>query len=139
MDNLPRSVRDLIEAIGYGPAIALVNACGGRVIKVPTSARSDGAMRALLLEVLGEDATARLIAVYRGETIHIARCVAAMRDARDQRIIADYAEGTPVATLARRERLTERQIWTIMKRVPGEAVSGLASHAVQMELFSVGG
>lgn len=133
--NLPASVRDLIAAIGYGPALALVNACGGRVIRVPTRESGDGALHALLLEVLGEEAMERLITAYRGEVISIARCVAAIRDARDQMIIAAYAEGTPVAMLARQERLTERQIWTILKRVPGEKVSGLATQAVQMGLF----
>ena len=123
MDNLPRSVRDLIDLVGVTPALALVRAYSGNVLKVPTGARADGQVRAQLIDIMGAEAADKFIACYGGERLPIARCQVALKDERDRQIIAAYDGGQSVPSLARERLLTERQIRTILKRVPG-GVSG---------------
>lgn len=136
MNNLPASVQQLIELVGAGPALALVRAFGGNVIKVPSRDREEGRLRARLVEVMGGPAAALFIDRYSGETLSIARCAAAARDERDRAIIAAYDRGASVARLATEHLMTERQVRTILKRVPGEAGQFLvAGEALQSELF----
>lgn len=136
MNHLPASVRELIELVGVGPALALVRAFAGNVIKVPSRDRRAGGMRARLIEIMGEAAALKLIDHYSGETLTIARCVAALRAERDRKIVADYDAGWPVAALASRERMTERQIRTILARSPGEAGdANFVAQLVQFRLF----
>ena len=125
MDNLPRSVRDLIDLIGFTPAIALVNVYSGKILKVPTGAREDGQTRSRLIGIMGLEAADKFIAIYGGERLQVARCVKAMRAERNLRIINAYDEGVSVPSLAGEHLLTERQIRTILKRVPGDSVIGL--------------
>lgn len=124
-ENLPQSVRDLIDLVGHTPAMALVSAFPGVTIRVPSGHLVDGTMRLRLVEIMGEAAASAFMQAYRGERIPIPRCLAALRDSRDRRIIAAYDAGTPVSTLAMEHWLTERQIRTILKRTPGETVAGL--------------
>lgn len=138
MDNLPRSVRDIIELVGVAPALALVHAFPGNILKVPTGAREDGQVRARLIDLMGEAAAVQFMSTYGGERLTIPRCHAALRDERDRRIIGDYDSGTSVPALAVKYQLTERQIRTILKRVPGESVNGLRAVGVddrQLGLF----
>lgn len=139
IDNLPKSVRDIVELVGLPAAIALVKAYGGIYLKVPVG-RRDGQTRALLIEIMGEEAALKFIAHYGGERISVPRCDAALRDERDRRIIADYDVNISAAAIAQRERLTERQVRNILKRVPVEGVKGLEEAemglGVQMGLFS---
>lgn len=120
MDNLPKSIRDIVDLVGLPATMALVRAYGGIYLKVPTGARADGAVRARLIALMGEDAAAALIRTYGGERVAIARCEAALRDERDSRIIAAYDANTSAATIALRENMTERHVRNILKRVPGE-------------------
>lgn len=135
MNNLPASVQQLIELVGVGPALALVRAFGGNVIKVPSRDRRDGRLRERLIEVMGEAPALLFIDRYSGETISIARCAAAARDERDREIIAAYDAGRTVAVLASEHILTERQIRTILKRVPGETVGVDLGQPQQATLF----
>jgi Mor family transcriptional regulator len=138
MNNLPRSVRDIIDLVGLTPALALVRAYPGNIIKVPTGVVEDGKMRSRLIGIMGFDAAEKFIAHYGGERLTVPRCVDALRDERDQRIIAAYDGGQSVPALAVDNALTERQIRTILKRVPGETVNGLRPQAVddkQLGLF----
>ena len=138
MDNLPRSVRDIVELVGLTPALALVSAYPGCYIKVPKGIRADGVMCSRLIAIMGLDAAETFIATYAGERMLIPRCVQAVRDERDRRIIADYDKGTGVDKLAVNHLLTVRQIRTILKRTPGEGVNGIGRQAVddrQLGLF----
>lgn len=138
MDNLPQSIRDLVELVGMPATMALVKAYGGIYLKVPTGAREDGAVRARLIGLMGAENADKLIRTYGGERVSIARCDAALRDERDRRIIADYDADVSAATIALREGMTERNVRNILKRVPGEG-HGLSERAAvddtQMGLF----
>ncbi|WP_300335597.1 Mor transcription activator family protein [Accumulibacter sp.] len=135
-DNLPASVRELIALIGLAPTLALVNVWGGQILHVPTGDNPNSKARRRLVAVIGDSATEALIWNYPGAKLTIARCVAAMRDERDRRIIAAYGAGTPVAQLVADHQLTDRRIRTIIKRSPGDSVAGLApGQARQLALF----
>lgn len=136
IDNLPASLRQIIDLVGLAPALALVQSFSGNVIQVPIGARPGGKMRERLSALMGEDAAEKMIAAYGGERLAIPRCVAALRDTRDRQIIADYDAGQPVAVLAGQNLLTERQIRTILKRSPRESAIGIdAGQVRQISLF----
>lgn len=124
---LPRSVREMVAHIGLPATMAIVRVYGGTVLRVPTGAVADGQRLLELTELLGTPATCDLIAAYGGERISIPRCAQALRDIRDRRIIAAYDAGQSVNSLAREHTLTDRQIRTILKRCPGQPVSGIGS------------
>lgn len=140
MDNLPPSIRDLIELVGMPATMALVKEYGGICInKVPVyGSGKEGAIRARLIELMGEEAAEKFIQVYSGERFPVARCAEALRDERDRRIIAAYDTDVSAATIALRENMTERNVRNILKRVPGEG-HGLGELATvddkQMGLF----
>lgn len=135
-DNLPASVRQLISLIGLVPTLALINTFAGQILSIPVRDDPAGERRRRLVEVIGATATSALIANYPGQRLPIPRCVAAMRDARDRRIIAAYDRGASVAALTGEFWLTDRQIRTILKRCPGPVTPGLApGSARQLGLF----
>lgn len=119
--SLPQSIVDLVELVGVDAALALVRDFGGTVLRVPFRERREGRTREALVTAMGETAALAFIDRYSGETLAIARCAAALRDRRDAAIIAAYDAGASVARLARDNRLTDRQVRTILKRCPGEA------------------
>ena len=136
IDNLPASVLQIIDLVGLAPALALVQAFAGNVIKIPVNSGLGGHMRERLVMIMGGQAADQLIAAYGGERLAIARCVKAMRDARDRQIIDDYDRGHPVSALTAKYLLTDRQIRTILKRSPGESAIALAEgYRRQITLF----
>lgn len=128
-------MQQFIDLVGVGPTLALVRALGGNVIKVPSRERSEGRLRARLIEIMGERAALLFIDRYAAETLAIARCAAAARDERDRRIIAAYDSGSSVASLATEHAMTERQVRTILKRTPGEALGVAPGQPRQTTLF----
>lgn len=126
LENLPESLRQLIELVGVAAALSLVSAFAGNVIQIPLRSRPGGMMRERLVHLMGEPLAERLIQSYAGERMPIPRCVQALRDARDREIIGAYDAGASVVTLTARYALTERQIRTILKRSPRQTIDGLA-------------
>lgn len=114
--NLPESVRQLVEVLGIGPAMALVRAYGGTTVYVPARDRADGETARTLARIIGESLAGELINRYSGERLYVPRCADALRDWRAMQIQSAYDRGGRVADIARRHALSERQIWTILKR-----------------------
>lgn len=127
LSSLPMSVREMVDHLGLSTALTIVRLYGGTTWRVPLGVREDGAVITRLKEHLGEDAAQRLVACYGGEHLTVARCAQALRDARDKNIQRDYDNGRPVSALSREYSLTERQVWTILKRdlsVHNESLQG---------------
>jgi Mor family transcriptional regulator len=74
---------------------------------------------------MGEEAAEKFIKTYSGERFPVARCEAALRDARDTEIIAKYDSGVSGVKLAIEYGMTERNVRTILKRIP-EGMEGAA-------------
>jgi Mor family transcriptional regulator len=68
------------------------------------------------LRVIGSTAARALLERYRGDRIYVAKLDYALRVTRNIEIASKYVAGTPVNQLARTYRLSERQIWNILKQ-----------------------
>lgn len=116
LKSLPPSVRDMVDQLGLSTALAVVRLYGGTTWRVPLGVRENGVVFARLKEQLGDEAAQRLVACYGGERLTVPRCAQTLRDARDRKIQREYDNGRTVAELSREHALTERQMWTILKR-----------------------
>lgn len=112
---LPPSARRLVDLLGYERAMRLVELFGGVQLKVPLGL-GEGPIVEALRDALGPDGATRFMQVFGGELVYVPRCTQQLRDARDLAIQADYAQGLSAVELARQYHLTERRIWTVLKR-----------------------
>lgn len=138
MDNLPKSIKDIAEVAGLAPALALVKQYGGRPdLIVPM--KPEGKLWARLVNCMGLEAAEKFQQHFLGERIHVPKCAAALRAARNQQVIDDYEAGAGMNDLVDRYDLTVRQLRTILNSVPGAAVPGIdgltAGDDRQMGLF----
>lgn len=99
----------LISLVGHTAARELIHRYGGLVLVVPKT------VTGWLADLPGHSAE-RLAALYGGDRIYIPKPDRELRRARNRQIIAEYDAGERVQAIARRHRLTERQIWTILGR-----------------------
>ena len=108
--ELPGSLRDLVDLIGYGPAIALTEARGGTLLAIPKKIPPAHPIAA----IVGAEAAARLAGYHGGTTLELAKGAQALRCLRNRRLVQDYDTGVPVNTLVRRYGLGRRQIFNIL-------------------------
>lgn len=107
---LPGILRDIAALIGLPGMLALVEHYGGVRLYVPVRFDPDHA----LVKVLGHGAAAKLIEQYGGlDHFDVPRAVRAIDAVRNAAIRAEYGELSQ-GQLARRYRLTERQIRNIL-------------------------
>lgn len=112
--DLPEQAAEIRELIGWPATLALVEAFGGIGIVVPRQYDAD----CQLAQLLGEEATQALIGRYGGDTLYIAKLHRAMMAARNieiDRRFSDPKNPVPAWKLALEYRLSERQIWNILK------------------------
>ncbi len=135
---LPRIIQEIVDLVGHGKAMALVDAFGGQELRIPRTEASD--TWAALAEIIGERAMKKLAESFGGgEPIYIAFCDAALRADRNRRMIARYESllrdghtgGGAVSVLVREFRLSYRQIEKIIN-APLPEPSGVAE---QGQLF----
>lgn len=112
--KLPQTAQDIVDVIGMDAAMALVRRYPGIPLKVPKGRRLDGAMVQRLSSEIGPDAAMKFIRHYKGEVVVIPRCADALRAMRNKQIIAQYGNGVTVADLARKYKLTVRQIRSVL-------------------------
>ena len=111
-------LRQLVDLIGLGPTMALVDAYGGTRLCVPEKIENN----LDLLALLGSDTCRILSRHYRLERLVIPKAEAALRAIRNRRILADL-ERMSVRQVALKYQLHERRIWQIQAE-RGEAQSG---------------
>lgn len=110
IDQLPHSAAEIVEVVGVEAALRLVEAWGGIRLYVPQHMPEDH----LLVSTLGRAEADQLADRYGGETVHIPRCLHALRAVRNGRIRAERHDGASPALLALRYGLTERQVYAIL-------------------------
>lgn len=117
-DHLPPVAREVLHLVGSEALIRLVNAWGGTHIDFPRHARHIRASKVVqhLGEEIGDANALRLANHFSGVRLHVPKCDKAARQVRDDEIRAGLDKGVPAHTLARRFKLTERQIWSIAKK-----------------------
>lgn len=117
LDDLPESLRDVVELIGLAATLKLVEHFGGLIVLyVP---REIGPEHPIAVAI-GITAARKLSVHYGGDCLrNIPLCVAGMRRIRDAEI-RRRAASESAASLAREFTLTERHVWRIL----AEALDG---------------
>lgn len=111
---LPWQTRRIIEAVGYGPALALLRARGGTRVRVPRCAQD-----CTMLEMaLGSAETVRRFAESFPDQdyVYLPKHKKIIARLRDERIRADRLSGDSINTLALRFDLTASHIKRILAR-----------------------
>lgn len=101
-------LRQLVDLIGLGPTMRLVEAYGGTRLCVPEKIENNQD----LLALLGSETCRLLSRHYRLERLVIPKAEAALRAIRNRRILADL-ERMSVRQVALKYQLHERRIWQI--------------------------
>lgn len=114
LDDLPESLRDVVELIGLAATLKLVEHFGGLIVLyVP---RETGPEHPIAVAI-GITAARKLSVHYGGDCLrNIPLCVAGMRRIRDADI-RRRAASESAASLAREFTLTERHVWRILAEV----------------------
>lgn len=111
-ESLPPSIQAVAEVVGLPATLRIVESYGGIRLWVPKTIGEDHE----LMQLIGRDQAMSLVSVFGGEVLSVPRCASAIRELRDEAIREARSAGEPVAKLARRHGLTERQVFTILQR-----------------------
>lgn len=124
---LPAAVKAIARLIGLPATLKLVETFGGLTLRLPVGAREAGRhMLDDLARHIGPEATRILARHYAVAPLYVPNCKPALIRARDAALLRDrrklagegLSERRIVQCLALRYRLTERHIWTILKKTP---------------------
>jgi hypothetical protein len=112
LDDLPESLRDVVELIGLPATLKLVEHFGGLIaLYIPRDIEPDHP----IAQAIGITAARKLAAHYGTDCLrNIPRCVVGMRRIRDAEIHVRHEAGESPARLALAFGLTERQVWSIL-------------------------
>lgn len=121
---LPLTARRIVAVIGLPAFMMLIAKIPGVVFPVPKRGNRDGEARyEQLAEYIGPDAAAELCKHFGGVRLSVPVCRAAWRELRDRQLRADFDELTrensalhAASTIAVRYRLTDRMVWSILKK-----------------------
>ena len=114
VDDLPPSLRELVEIIGLPATLKFIECYGGLIrLYIPRELRAGN----VLAKDIGITAARKLIARYGGEDIYnIPNCKRALCAVRDREIVDRFNHGNTATALMRDYNLTERYIWYILAR-----------------------
>ncbi|HWH86336.1 MAG TPA: Mor transcription activator family protein [Pseudomonas sp.] len=127
-ERLPGHIRDLAEVIGLPASIRLVESMGGTTIQISTCRTHRGeAHHKLLVAVIGKRYATAIARHWPNQAMYIPRCAEALRAMRNLelslRFEQETAAGQPsqvvVTQLALDYKLSDRHIWSILKRSGG--------------------
>lgn len=111
-DSLPETMQELERVLGSFPALRLMAVHGGGTISIPVTLNP----KHRLAEIVGLDAMTDLVAHFGGELLYIPKPDKRALYLRNQIIIQRYNEAEPVKKIAKDYKLTERQVWRILKK-----------------------
>lgn len=111
LDDLPESLREVVEIIGLAATLNLVEQFGGHIaLGVPREIEPEHPIAV----AIGITAARKLSAQYGGDRLrNIPLCVAGLRRIRDAEICRRAGRETAVA-LAHEFSMTERHVWRIL-------------------------
>ncbi|WP_147693993.1 Mor transcription activator family protein [Vogesella mureinivorans] len=132
---LPESARLFISLIGLQKTMLLVQTWGGTTFPVSKNQTRSGHVRyEALAEVLGVEAADILTQHFGGEVLSIPLCKNALTESRNLIMCKEFdlMSSTQSATyiasfLARKYKMTERNVWRILKQTSIEDYPGQAS------------
>lgn len=124
LEDLPESLREIIELIGMPATLSLVGRWGGVRLYIPERIRPDH----VLAQTLGVDNARALSEIFARCEINVPKCDAALRRIRDREIRRlHFEDGWPAHRLARHYHLTERQVYTILAQSDASPDDGQSS------------
>jgi hypothetical protein len=111
----PVNLLEIVEIIGEAAALKLVEQFGGTTPRLP-AIKNISADHPLAQCIGIEALTALAKETGGGRWLYVARCANGLREARNREIVRLYSPpyDVPVAELARRYHLSDRQIWNIL-------------------------
>lgn len=121
---LPPTGRRIVAVIGLPAFAALISRIPGVVFPVPKRGNREGEARyEELAGYIGPDAASEMCKHFGGERIAIPMCRSAWRELRDRQLRTDFDELTrehsalyAASKVAVRYRVTDRMVWSILKR-----------------------
>jgi Mor family transcriptional regulator len=113
---LPSSLKELAEVIGIDACLILVDEFGGSRLYIPKSA----VFESHRLSCLGTEAFNALIRTLGGNLLQIP-CAASWKKWIRNNEIVEACQGSSVPKVAREFKLTERQVWAILKKMRNDA------------------
>lgn len=111
-EDLPPIVAEMRRLIGIRATLALVRAYGGQSLYVPEQYDETHP----LTRIVGHENAVALMQHFGRERIYVPQCRLALNVQRNIEISRRYEGGTSVRELAQEHGLSERQIWSILKR-----------------------
>lgn len=135
---LPDAVKTIIRLVGLPAATRLVESLGGTTFPVALRKSRLGEARFnMLADIVGTEAAERITTHFGGAPLYIPNCTQALRELKRRAIRAEFDELTrttsaiqAVAQLAQQYRVSDRNVWRILKQLDNTEVPGL-----QAELF----
>lgn len=125
---LPANMQELTRVIGLTASIRLAEALGGTTIHIASGQTPRGKICKQMLEgVIGERYAAEVARHWPKQLMYIPRCAEALREMRNLEMSLRFEQDTGagqssnkvVAQLALQYKLSDRQIWNILKRSGG--------------------
>jgi len=129
---LPEVVQTIVSLIGMASTMKLVDELGGTTFPVALRRSRLGEIRyEALAEVIGAEAADVLTKHFGGDMLYIPLCKTALRElmyreirAEFDRITREHSAIYAVVALVTKYRLSDRQIWRILKKNDVEAHAG---------------
>lgn len=118
-DLLPDSLREIVDLIGLGATMKLVEQYGGIRVKIPESCRRNSE----LTKCVGIEASRKLTDVYGGDRLELPLMLKALLTIRDLEINQRLDAGESMSKLARQYHMTRRNILYIRSRHHDEPVN----------------
>lgn len=115
--DLPPVMQKVCDVIGWDAALKLINHAGGTVLDLPRRAMTENGNTTCpaLCALLGMADYEKLIVEFGGQRLYVAKCDGALRTSRNAEINRRYMAGESASKLALAYKLTERQIWFVLK------------------------
>lgn len=121
---LPEVVQVIVHLIGLPSTLRLVDQLGGTTFPVALRKSRMGEIRyEMLADVVGMEAADAMTQHFGGDALYIPMCKAALRELMYRDVRAAFDELTrehsalhAVSELVKRYRMSDRQIWRILKK-----------------------
>lgn len=106
-------LQDLVELVGYGSAIELLRAWGGRRLKVPNEVHQDHA----LAFAIGMDAATKIAAAYGGTDLDLPAERNHLTQLRNDALAREFDEGATISWLSQHFGLSRRHVTSVLDRM----------------------
>jgi Mor family transcriptional regulator len=110
MADIPKSLRDIEQAIGTSKVLELIRELGGQKIYVPVALSPSWS----LLPVLGIDGAQKLIDICGGNQVEIPKGTNHKRETRNNAIRSDHIFGLSLGEITKKYDLSRRQVQKIL-------------------------